>query len=117
MGKPEGYSEAWKLANADKEFGQKTTKYFNDLLAQNEDIIIDNINTTAKSRRKFIDAAQRKGYRVNCVLFPNDVETLVDRQQTRYDKTVPEKAVREQYARIQYPTYGECNKVVTVRTF
>ena len=117
-GTPEGYSLSWNAANEDKEFNAKVQVEFNRMLNAKSDIIVDNVNTTAKSRRKWIDAAMRKGYRVHCVLFPNVLQTIISRQHTRDDKTVPENAVREQYARVQMPSYlSECHRVQSFRTF
>jgi hypothetical protein len=48
------------------------------------------------------------------VMFINSLDTLVSRQSTRTDKSVPEDAIRRQYNSVAYPLLGEFDEIVVV---
>ena len=105
------YVEAFRLSCEDKEFKRKVQAEFNTLIKARSDVLVDNINTSKKSRRFFLTEAKRHGYYTIAVLLPCDVQNLVCRQQTRDDKTVPADVVRRQYMSMQYPSYGEFDEI------
>ena len=106
------YEECWKQSTEDKEFKQKANKIFVDMVKNGNSIYLDNTNTSKKGRRMFIEEAKRHGYRIHAVLFPVALQTVIDRQQTREDKTVPEEAVKRQYMGIHLPQMGEIDSVI-----
>lgn len=102
-----GYKHAFTASTEDKQFASKCDAEFMRMVKNQQDIIIDNTSTSAKSRRKYIDVARKKGYQIQCNLFINDINEVIKRQTIRCDKFVPEEAVRRQYDNTQYPSYGE----------
>jgi len=106
------YDEAYKLACEDKKFIRKAHSRFNWMVKTGKDIYVDNTNTSARRRRFFITEARRHGYHIVGVLFPISIDTLMSRQQTRTDKTVPTQAVSQQFHNIQLPQYGEFDSVL-----
>jgi len=106
------YNEAFKLSCDDKKFMSKVNAEFSRLLKTGDDIYIDNTNTSAKRRRFFTTEARRKGYHVVALLMPAALQTVIDRQTTRSDKSVPANAVERQYFNVQMPQFGEFDQIV-----
>jgi predicted kinase len=111
---PNDYEKAWKAASEDPEFMNKANQRFMELIKTQKDLFIDNTNLTPKRRRFYLDYARRHGYKTVGYLLPANLETLIARQSTRTDKSVPADAVRQQYASLQPPATGEFDDVVTV---
>lgn len=106
------YATAWQMSVDDNTFKQRVWKYFTDILnTTSACIYCDNTNLTVKSRRQYIDYARRKGYTVVGIDIVCDLQTVIDRQQTRGDKCVPTEAVCRQYWCKQSPSYGEFDDV------
>jgi len=61
------------------------------------DAYIDNTNATRKSRARWVQEARNAGMEVVGVEFWNPLQTVLDRQATRSDKSVPLDRVRDQY--------------------
>ena len=107
------YSEAFRLSCADKKFNGNAQREYINLLKEGLNICVDNTNLSKKRRRAYLTEARRRGYYAVAVLLPIDLQTVIDRQSTRTDKTVPEEAVRRQYAGLSYPSLGEFDDVIT----
>jgi predicted kinase/CRISPR/Cas system-associated endonuclease Cas3-HD len=89
------------------EFDKFAMAEYNKLLSDNISIIVDNTNTSVKSRRKWITAAKHKGYCIHAFEFLNSLETLVSRQSTREpSKAIPDIAVQRQYFAMASPLLG-----------
>ena len=116
-GTVEGYEKAFNAACNDKKFNGAADVVYNELVKTGVNIIVDNINGSAKRRNKYITMAKTHGYRVVAVTFPNTLEELLARQNSRQDKTVPENSVRRQYFQIQMPSYGEVDEIRIIKTF
>jgi predicted kinase len=108
---PVDYAVAFKKSTEDADFNKKANQVFIGMLKQKKDIYVDNTNLTRKRRAFFVDEARRHGYKTVAITFPVDLETLIARQTTRLDKTVPEDAVRRQYMSLQQPFKGEFDHV------
>jgi len=110
------YNEAFKQSCEDASFNQKTHGVFIDMIKDHTDgndvIYVDNTNRTAKSRRFFLTEAKRRGYNLVALLFPTSLDTVINRQQTRGDKSVPADVVRQQYYSVQMPSYGEFDLIL-----
>jgi predicted kinase len=104
------YQTAYQLSTEDKQFATKTQQAFIQMLNGN-DIIVDNTNLGTKRRHFFVDAARRKGYEVVGVVFPITKEELHYRISSRTDKFVPWETVKQMYMSIQYPSFGEMDKI------
>jgi predicted kinase len=109
---PDDYANAYALATADSQFMNKVQKTFMNLLSTQQDIFIDNTNTSAKRRRFYTDEARRKGYRVVGVTFPTSLDLVVYRQSSRPDKSVPYGAVKSQFMNTQQPQLGEFDEII-----
>lgn len=112
----EQYRIAFERSTKDKEFNSKVNAEFHRVLGEGGDIVIDNTNTSNKRRKFFCNEARNRGYKVVAVLFPIDLRTLISRQDTRADKSVPDEAVRRQYMGLQYPFYGDFDEIQVVST-
>jgi predicted kinase len=108
---PVDYSNAFKLSTEDPEFNSKAQREFVNLIKSRKSVVVDNTNLSAKRRRFFVSTARQAGYRVVGVVFPVSLETVLNRQETRPDKSVPEEAVRRQYMSVSLPSYGEVDDV------
>lgn len=108
----DNYAKAWKMSTEDEEFSNKANKRFFDELNKRKDLYIDNTNLSPKSRKFYLDHAKKKGYRTVAIVFNVDIETLVKRQTTRTDKSVPEEAVRRQHASMVLPQQSEFDIVI-----
>lgn len=112
---PDDYSKAWKMSTEDKNFSHKANQRFIEMVKSGKNIFVDNTNLTPKRRRFYIDQAKRHGYKTVAHVFSNvDLDTLIKRQETRSDKTVPEEAVRRQHTAMKEPLEGEFDEVKMV---
>ena len=109
------YEEAFRLSCDDKQFMSKVNAEFSRRVKAGESIYGDNTNTSAKRRRFFTDQARRAGYHTTAVLMPSMLETVVERQSTRPDKSVPANAVERQYFNVQMPQLGEFDEIVVTK--
>lgn len=105
------YALAYLRSTEDKDFRKKVNAEFTTIIKAKDDVLVDNINSSKKSRRSFLAEAKRHGYYTIAVLLPVDLDTIIDRQTTRDDKSVPASAVRRQYMSMQYPSSGEFDKI------
>ena len=106
-GAKKNYSSAWHYC-CDND--QAFTKYFQNefvkTLKTYDQIILDNTNTSTKSRRYWITLARQQGFKIIGYEFLIDLATIIDRQTTRSDKSVPAEAVTRQYFQITTPRIG-----------
>lgn len=109
---PDDYANAFKLACEDKQFMNKINAEFVKLLKTGKTIYVDNINISKKRRVQYIQEARKHGYDVTAILFPVDLQTVLDRQESRPDKSVPLNAVKQQYMRLSLPTLGEVDEII-----
>ena len=110
------YENAFAMSCKDKGFIHKAQKHYQQMLRDGiKKLFVDNTNTTRKTRRFWVQEARNRGYKTIAYLFPSDRETLVARQESREDKTVPADAVLRQYAQIQMPLYyGEFDEIIVI---
>lgn len=109
---PEGYRNAFAKSVEDKDFESKADRAFSELLKRGNSIVVDNVNAGAKRRGKYIRQARQNGYVAVAVTMPVSLNTVLERQTTRSDKSVPNNAVEQQYASIQQPSFGEFDDIV-----
>lgn len=109
------YAYAFEQSCKDKGFIHKAQKEFTSLLREKKDVYLDNTNTTRKTRRFWITEARNRNYKVVAFLFPSDSQTMVDRQFSREDKSVPAIAVLRQYDQMQMPLYySEADEIIVL---
>jgi hypothetical protein len=96
------YAAAWDYANMDNpkgfdSFFQKSVrKQFERAKEWRAPVVVDVVNASKKRRAHYVNEARRAGMRVVAVEFWNTLETLLKRQGTRGDKSVPSSSVRQQ---------------------
>lgn len=110
------YAYAFKMSCEDKHFKSRANAEFLDMVRDGCNIVVDNVNTSRKSRNWYITEARKRGYKVHALMFPIALQTVFDRQHSREDKTVPADAVRQQYMRLSYPSLGEVDKIEVIDT-
>lgn len=109
---PSDYTKAYQMSVDDKSFEARSKARFHAELKGDSDLYIDNVNLSAKRRKFYIDAARKAGYSPVAVLMPVSLDTIIRRQKTRPDKTVPDSAVRQQYNSLQLPMFGEFDQII-----
>lgn len=112
----QSYDIAFRESCKDKCFKSNANQRFLEMIRSGNDIIVDNVNASKKSRRWYITEARKHGYKIVAVTFPVALQTVLDRQHSRPDKTVPDEAVRRQYMSISAPDYGEFDDVIVSTT-
>ena len=113
---PKDYSRAWQLASKDKTFYDKALNQFRQMVRNGDNIYVDNINISPKSRRQFVEVAKSADYRTVAYVLEFDMDTLLERQRQRADKFVPVDAVQRQAASVIRPISGEFDEVHNVNT-
>lgn len=108
----DNYANAFKLACEDKQFMNKVNTMFCKMLETGQSIYADNINISKKRRAHYIRQARQFGYNIKVILLPVDLQTVIDRQETRTDKTVPLDAVERQYMSLALPSKGEADDII-----
>lgn len=97
------YADAWHLCCIEDKQGfedflrKKVAAAFHEAKLSHGSIFVDNTNGSKKARAFYIQHARNIGMKVVAVEFWNSLETLVERQQSRPEKSVPESSVRQQY--------------------
>lgn len=115
------YNSAWKRAQNDKEFVNKAQQEYMRILKSFDntdwvDFVVDNTNGSIKYRQFYINEARKRGFRVIGWVFPNTLAELIDRQNTRSDKTIPSEVVTRMYYNQNAPSYGEFDDIVATNT-
>lgn len=106
------YANAFAKATKDSSFNAKVDKVYVEMLRNNDYIILDNTNTSAKARRRWIAPAKARNFNIVAMLFPSTMQQVKSRQSTRLDKTIPLDVVDNMYSRMSLPMYGEFDDVI-----
>ncbi len=94
---PNDYDQAYQASVADPSFYPRAQSLFTDLLTSSKDIYLDATNLIPAKRQFYIQNAKDNGYLVIGLIFSVPLETLITRQSTRDDKSIPESEVNRQY--------------------
>lgn len=109
------YQHCFKKSTEDSKFNEKTLAVFNDLVKHSKnDIVVDNMNMSAKSRRPFVTIAKQHGFIIKAVIFVVAKDTINARQKTRPDKYLGEKIIDQQYNSMSVPNYGDVSVIEVV---
>ncbi len=111
----EHYKAAFNYANANsKEFDSYVAAQWKKAMEHNV-VIVDNTNLSRKSRARWIADLRKKKFTIVCVEFLVSLNTILERQATRQDKSIPVEIVRQMYFRQEAALVGsECDSVVVV---
>lgn len=108
------YARAFDKANNNKsEFNAFVDKVWKQAL-ESEVVFVDNTNLTKKSRARWIQDARKKGFKIVAVNVMSPLQTVLDRQATRKDKSVPAEVVRDMYMRMQEVQADEADYIMNI---
>lgn len=102
MSDSEVYETAWKYSTIDNEgeFKKFALKRQAEIMAKAKkfqlDVVIDIVNASKKKRTQFVDMGRKSGMSMVAIEFWNTLDTLVARQKTRGDKSVPASSIKAQ---------------------
>ena len=83
-------------------------KIYEACLEAQQPVVIDNTNTTLKSRQRYIEPAKERGIRVIGYYFQSKIKEAIWRNNQRSGKErIPEDGVRAAYNRLVIPSYDE----------
>lgn len=101
----EAYDMAWKFChmNPESKYDAYATKKYQDILSWGRDVVLDRTNQTRKNRRKWIDAAVQKGFKVISIEFYLSEKEANARQQTRPDKFINKHFVHKMVMNMETP--------------
>ena len=108
------YEIAFATSTKDKNFRNICNNHYRDLLREKKDLYLDNTNTSKKNRAFYITEARNRGYFIHALLLPVDLQTIINRQHIRQDKTIPTEAVVRQYMNINLPKIGEFDRISVI---
>jgi len=118
------YREAFDFCNEEgAEFSDFVTEEWIRTRNNNDVVIVDNTNVTRKQRNRWVNdlrnvrTAGQFGFHIVAVEFHTPLRTVVARQATRPDKSVPFGALSTQYFRMESALLGsECDEVRVINT-
>lgn len=108
---PTDYSVAYAMSTEDSTFANRANTEFLSLIKQGNNVYVDNTNLSLKRRAFYISEARKRGYTIIAVHLLSTIDTLIARQGTRLDKTVPSSAVKQQYMSLYAPSIGEVDQI------
>ena len=108
------YSYSFTQSTKDKHFKAKCKQRLLDLARLNGDMIVDNTNTSKKTRQYHLAELCKRNYHTIGVVFLTSLKTNIDRQTTRKDKSIPVEAVERQFRQMQLPSLGEFDEIIVI---
>ena len=91
------YEEAFAKYVVDEEaFNERAGALFKELVSSRRDVYVDNTNLDGVRFHGYVDTALNFGYDIIYVVFDAPIATLLERQNTRTDKTVPPSSIYKQ---------------------
>lgn len=94
----------------DSEFKKFTSARLQALFKEFDQILIDNTNTSVKSRKQYITLAKQKGMKTIAYYIPTSLSLLKSRTNTRDDKKLPEEVIVKQFNAVAVPSQGADNE-------
>lgn len=80
----------------------------NACLEAKQPFAVDNTNPTVESRKKYIDPAKNKKFRIIGYYFKSGVREAIERNEKREGKAkVPPKAIYHTHSTLELPSYNE----------
>lgn len=96
-------------------FKAEGLKRFQQMLDNKVSIIIDNMNISSKSRRRYVTLANQKGYKVVYVLLPCSVEQVLSRNRSRGDRGMSDQYITDKiYYNAVYPSMNKYGNTVII---
>lgn len=115
----EFYRSAFDYCNeAGADFSDFVTSEWIYVRDNNDVVIVDNTNLTRKQRSRWVSELRNSRtaeFHIVAIEFLVPLDTLIQRQSTRQDKSIPLSAVKQQYFRQEAALLGsECDEVRVV---
>ena len=106
------YAAAFDFANSNgKVFDDYVTCCWKEAL-KSDAVIVDNTNLSKKSRARWVQDLKHNEFKIVMIEFLVPLKTIIDRQATRPDKSIPIEIVKQQYFRQEAALVGsECDEV------
>lgn len=97
LAKTDDYSVAFEyVENNPSDFNALVNEAWAEALL-GDVVIVDNTNISSKSRNRWLTDIRRKGGKTVAIQLFTPMQTVIDRQKFRTDKSVPENVVRHMY--------------------
>ncbi len=101
------YQDVHMASVMDPNFIPRAKERFWSMIETGGDIYVDNVNLTIENREYFLHLARTYGYWTKVLIFPISMQTLMTRNASRLDKSIPVPVVENQANKIEYPHMGE----------
>ena len=86
----------------------KEAKLLEECLKQRASFVVDNTNSTAGDRKRYIQAARENGYEIEGYFFQSLVKDCIQRNSRRLGKAcVPDRAIAYTSNRLEMPAHDE----------
>lgn len=86
----------------------KEQKFIETCLATQHPFVIDNTNPTKEERRRYIEIARAKKFRVKCYYFQSKISDSLERNSHRTGKDhIPETGIKGTFNRLEKPSPDE----------
>lgn len=115
------YRRAFQLATDNEtKFREYTQKALIELFKRSTHVIIDNTNTSAKSRRQYLELAKQRKMWTTAAYFPSSLSLLEERNElrkTKGEKTIPYSSLENMFYSVALPARGgEFDEIVRINT-
>ena len=111
----EAYEYAFNISCEDKQFFDRCLVRFVNMVKNKNNIVVDNMNLTEKSRKQFTAIASHHGYHIQYLMFPVSIEQLVQRGKLRSDRDIDCGAIINMFYRLTYPSISpRCHDVIVM---
>lgn len=93
----------------------KSVKICEQALKNNQSVVIDNLNSTIKSRSKFINLAKKYNYPINIIIFNKSYSYCIKKNEERgEEKLVPTVVFNTFRKKFELPTKEEYDNIFTI---
>jgi predicted kinase len=101
------YRQAFALSCTDSGFAKFSNDRLNTLFKFHDSVIVDNTNTSIKTRKQYLELAHKHKFTTMAYYVPASLNLLINRNNTRTDKTLSVDAIVRLYNSIALPSQGE----------
>jgi putative nucleotidyltransferase with HDIG domain len=109
-GKGDSYAQCWDSLDSDKheQINSEIADIFNQALLQESNIIVDMMNLSVKSRKKWLEKLPGS-YTKSITLFLTPLSVL--KQRNKNGKNISSEAIDQMIKSFEYPTYAEADHI------
>jgi gluconate kinase len=95
-------------------FDLEVTNVWNEMITFRDVIICDNTHLNEGYREKWVGDLRNRGYFITMIYVKTSKDVVIERQKTRWDKTVPVEVIEQQYAKLEEPLPHEYDKLIVI---